>query len=86
MNLFEGETEIGTNAIFPMMTIVPALIGSGLLLAGLTIHPLIYIQPKVGDVDKWVSIWRVTTQNRHCGLILVVLEKANLNELVYCRV
>lgn len=81
MNLFEGETETGANAVFPMLTIIPALIGSGLLLAGLTIHPLMEIDPKVGDEIKQISIWRVTTQNRFRGLALVN-ELVNLNELV----
>ena len=82
MNLFEGENEMGANAVFPMLTIIPALIGSGLLLAGLTIHPLMEIDPKVGDEIKQISIWRVTTQNRYRGFKLAIIEPVNLNELV----
>ena len=63
MNLFEGN-DMGTNTIFPLLTILPALLGSGLLLAGLTIHPLIQITSKSDGDIKQISIWQVTTKNR----------------------
>ena len=63
MNLFDGN-DMGTNTIFPLLTILPALLGSGLLLAGLTIHPLIQITSKSSGDVKQISIWQVTTSNR----------------------
>jgi len=56
-----GTLKIG---VFPTLTVVSGLIGSGLLLAGLTIHPLIEIESNLGDEVKQISIWSVTTGNK----------------------
>ena len=53
--------EMGTNTLLPLVTIIPALIGSGLISAGFIIHPLITINPKErGLTSKDISIWQVT--------------------------
>ena len=49
---------------FPILTIVPSLVGSALLISGLSVHPLMEIVPKNGGDVKQVSIWQITTQNR----------------------
>ena len=52
---------MGTNTLLPLVTIIPALIGSGLISAGFIIHPLITINPKErGLTSKDISIWQVT--------------------------
>ena len=52
---------MGTNTLLPLLTIIPALIGSGLISAGFIIHPLITINPKErGLTSKDISIWQVT--------------------------
>lgn len=50
---------ISNNIFICVLTILPALIGSGLLLAGLSIHPLLTLKRK-DDSELQVSIWRVT--------------------------
>ena len=59
MDIFES-----SDVKFPILTIVPSLVGSALLISGLSVHPLIEIVPKSGGDIKQVSIWQVTTQNR----------------------
>ena len=50
---------MGTNTLLPLVTIIPALIGSGLISAGFIIHPLITINPKErGLTSKDISIWQ----------------------------
>jgi len=48
---------------FPILTIVPSLVGSALLISGLSVHPLMEIVPKSGGDVKQISIWQITTQN-----------------------
>lgn len=63
MNLFQGD-EMGANTLLPLVTIIPALIGSGLISAGFIIHPLFTINPKErGLTSKDISIWQVTVGN-----------------------
>jgi len=57
---------ISNNAMVCLLTIIPSVIGCALLLAGLTLHPLMVITPRDGDSDRSVrqlSIWRVTADS-----------------------
>ena len=62
MNIFEGD-EMGGNSLLPLITIIPALVGSGLISAGFIIHPLFTLK-KENNQSLELSIWQITEGNR----------------------
>ena len=64
---------MGTNTLLPLVTIIPALIGSGLISAGFIIHPLITINPKErGLSSKDISIWQITGKASNMAMVMLV--------------
>ena len=64
---------MGTNTLLPLVTIIPALIGSGLISAGFIIHPLITINPKErGLSSKDISIWQITGKASNMTTVMLV--------------
>ena len=62
---FSDGMGVSSNALVCLLTIIPSLIGCGLLLAGLILHPLLVLTPKDSlpssdRTPREISIWRVT--------------------------